>query len=65
METNTTFTFNGITYKVTKIKTHSAEFNAQLGWTHFAELKRANGRRSYLANINVIDGEVAQMKVVL
>jgi hypothetical protein len=65
METNTTFTHNGITYKVVQIKTHSDQFTAQLGWSHFAELKRANGRRAYLANLNIVDGVVAQMKVVM
>lgn len=65
METNTTFTHNGITYKVMQIKTHSDQFTAQLGWSHFAELKRGNGRRAYLANLNIVDGVVAQMKVVM
>jgi hypothetical protein len=65
METNTTFTHNGITYKVMQIKTHSEKFSTELGWSHFAELKRANGRRAYLANLNIVDGAVAQMKVVM
>jgi len=65
METNTTFTTNNTTYRITKVKEHSTEFTAQLGWTHFVEMKRINGRRDYLANLLVVDGEVINMKVIL
>ena len=68
METNTTFTITtwtgDTTFRITKVKEHSTEFTAQLGWTHFVEMKRINGRRDYLANLLVVDGEVINMKVV-
>ena len=52
------------TYKITNIKEHSAKFTAELGWSHFAEMKRLNGRRSYLANLMIVNGEVTNMNIV-
>jgi peroxiredoxin len=71
MTTTTTFTTFTITkwggdttYKITNIKEHSAKFTAELGWSHFAEMKRLNGRRSYLANLMIVNGEVTNMNIV-
>ena len=64
METNTTFTANNTIFKIVQIKTHSDQFTAQLGWTHFAEVKRANGRKSYFANLLMVDGTLVDTKIV-
>jgi hypothetical protein len=65
METNTTFTNNNTKFTIVQIKEHSDNFRTQLGWTHFAEVKRPNGRKTYFANLLVVDGEVIQTKVVM
>jgi hypothetical protein len=65
METNTTFISNNTKFTIVQIKEHSDNFRTQLGWTHFAEVKRANGRKSYYANLLVVDGAVLQTKVVM
>jgi hypothetical protein len=52
------------TYKIVQIKTAPDNFREQLGWTHFAEVKRPNGKKSYWANIFIVDGVIVQSKVI-
>ena len=52
------------TYKIVQIKTTSDNFRTQLGWTHFAEVKRPNGKKSYFANIYIVDDVIVQSKVI-
>jgi hypothetical protein len=65
METNTTFINNNTKFTIVQIKEHSENFSTQLGWSHFAEIKRVNGRKSYYANLLIVDGAVVQTKVVM
>jgi hypothetical protein len=65
METNTTFINNNTKFSIVQIKEHSDNFKTQLGWSHFAEIKRVNGRKTYFANLLIIDGAVVQTKVVM
>lgn len=65
METNTTFTSNNDIFKIVQIMPHGENFQRELGWSHFAEVKRANGRKHYYANLLIVDGVLVQSKVVL
>jgi hypothetical protein len=65
METNQTFNSNNDTFKIVQIKPHGENFQRELGWTHFAEVKRANGRKHYYANLLIVDGVLVQSKVLL
>lgn len=59
-----TISLNNINYTIVQIKDHGDNFKAQLGWTHFAEVKRINGRRTYFANLLIVDGEIMDSKVI-
>jgi hypothetical protein len=65
MEMNTTVESHKGKFVIVQAKAHSADFTAQLGWTHFAEIKRENGRKAYFANLLVVDGEIVDTKVVM
>lgn len=60
-----TFSNKGQNWQVIQIKEHSEIFSSQIGWSHFAEIKRPNGRNRYYANLLIVDGEVVQTSVVL
>jgi hypothetical protein len=59
------FSNKGQNWEVVEIKEHSSIFSSQLGWTHFAGIKRPNGKKVYYANLLIIDGEVVDTTVVL
>jgi hypothetical protein len=61
----TTFTSKNTTFKIIEIKQHNANFTAQLGWTHFAAVQRLNGRKTYYANLLIVDGVVLNDTVVM
>ena len=43
----------------------SKNFTDQLGWSHWAEVKRPNGKKSYFANLLVVNDEILDSLVVL
>ena len=59
------FSNKGQNWEVVEIKEHSTNFVTQLGWTHFAGIKRPNGKKVYYANLLIVDGEVVNTTVVL
>jgi hypothetical protein len=61
----TTFTSKNTTFKIIEMKQHNDNFTAQLGWTHFAAVQRLNGRKTYYANLLIVDGVVLNDTVVL
>jgi hypothetical protein len=42
--TTTTFNTNKDTIQIVELKTHNDNFRTPLGWTHFAAVKRINGK---------------------
>lgn len=50
---------------IVEIKNHNDNFRTQLGWTHFAMIKRPNGNKTYCTNLLVENGQVLQANVVL
>jgi len=65
METNTTFINNNTKFIILQMKEHLDTFSTKLGWSHYAEVKRANGRQTYFANLLIVDGAILQTKVVM
>ena len=59
------FSNKGQKWEVVEIQEHSTNFVTQLGWTHFAGIKRPNGKKVYYANLLIVDGEVVNTTVVL
>ena len=41
------FSNKGQNWEVVEIKEHSSIFSSQLGWTHFAGIKRPNRKKVY------------------
>jgi hypothetical protein len=62
---STKFISKNQVWEIVEIKEHSNNFVAQLGWTHFAGIKRPNGKKLYYANLQIVDGEVVNTTVVL
>lgn len=62
---NTTFIHHGTEYIIIEVKEHNADFTNQLGWTHYAKVTRVNGRKPYLANLIIVDGEVGVSRVIV
>ena len=63
--TTTTFSTNKDTFEIVELKTHNDNFRTQLGWTHFAAVKRINGKKVYYCNLFISNGEVLKSNVVL
>ncbi len=61
----TRFSSKNQSWVIVEVKDHSDNFKAQLGWSHFAAIKRINGKKVYYANLLVVDGEVVDTTVVL
>ncbi len=59
------FSNKGQKWEVVEIKEYSTNLVTQLGWTHFAAIKRPNGKKLYYANLLIVDGEVVNTTVVL
>ncbi len=59
------FSNKGQNWEVVEIKEHSNIFHTQLGWTHFAGIKRPNGKKVYYANLVIENGEVINSLVVM
>lgn len=53
------FSYQGSIFEV--IKTSPSTIK---GWTHSAEVKRINGKKTYYANIVVVDGMIVNAKVI-
>ena len=58
------FISKGQVFKITEIMECNGVI-ASLGWTHFAEVKRPNGTKSYYANLMIENGEILHTTVVL
>jgi hypothetical protein len=61
----TKFSSKNQSWVIVEVKDHSDNFKAQLGWSHFAAIKRTNGKKVYYANLLVVDGAVVDTTVVL
>ena len=61
----TKFNSKNQSWVIVDVKDHSDNFKAQLGWSHFAAIKRTNGKKVYYANLLVVDGAVVDTTVVL
>jgi hypothetical protein len=61
----TKFNSKNQSWVIVEVKDHSDNFKSQLGWSHFAAIKRINGKKVYYANLLVVDGEVVNTTVVL
>ena len=59
------FTHKNQQWIIVEIKTHSDNFRTQLGWTHFAAVKRPTGKQVYYTNLFIVNDEVAQANVIL
>jgi hypothetical protein len=59
------FTHKNQEWMIVEIKTHNDNFRTQLGWTHFAAIKRPSGKKIYCTNLLVINDEVVQANVIL
>ena len=59
------FSNKGQNLEVVEIKEHSSIFSSQLGWTHFAGIKRPNGKKVYYANLVIENGKVINSLVVM
>lgn len=53
------------TYEITQIVEHTKQIREHIGFTHFAEIKRPNGKKLYCANLLVVNGRIVQSKVIL
>lgn len=53
------FSYQGSIFEVLKTTPSTVT-----GWTHSAEVKRLNGKKTYYANIVVVDGLVINAKVI-
>lgn len=61
----TKFNSKNQSWVIVEVKDHSDNFKSQLGWSHFAAIKRTNGKKVYYANLLVVDGAVVDTTVVL
>jgi hypothetical protein len=59
------FTYQNVGFVVVRSNECSQNFTDQLGWSHWAEVKRTNGKKSYFANLLVVNEEVLDSLVVL
>lgn len=59
------FSNKGQNWEVVEIKEHSNIFRTQIGWTHFAGIKRPNGKKVYYANLVIENGKVINSLVVM
>jgi hypothetical protein len=53
------FTYGNSVYEVLRMKPSTVK-----GWTHFAEVKRVNGKKRYCANIMVAHGGVITARII-
>jgi hypothetical protein len=67
MTTTQTITQNGSTFIIEEMFSMDTYPNLKgLGWTHFAKVRRPNGRKTYYANLMVdAKGTVANSFIVL
>jgi hypothetical protein len=61
---NMTFINNGQKFRITEIMEAYGTVR-DLGWSHFAEVKRPNGTKGYYANLFISNGEILNSTVVL
>jgi hypothetical protein len=59
-----TFSNKGQNFKVAEIMVATGII-AEMGWTHFAAVKRPNGSKSYYANLVIVNDEIVHSVVVL
>ena len=52
-------------YEITQIVEHTKKISDHTGFTHFAEIKRPNGKKLYCANLLIVNGRIVQSKVIL
>jgi hypothetical protein len=52
-------------YEITQIVEHTKQISDHTGFTHFAEIKRPNGKKLYCANLLIVNGRIVQSKVII
>lgn len=65
METTQTFINSNTKFKIAHIIEHTSEVITSMGWTHYAAVQRMNGRKTYYANLMIVDGEILHSTVVM
>ncbi len=60
---DSTFNYNNQTWKINHIM-ETTSLVREMGWSHFASVSRPNGKKTYYANLVILDGKIVHSMVV-